>query len=221
MYKILYKNRLPHIAPIGATFFVTFRLADSLPVAIIQELEEAFQQTCKEIKESKLPNYKERMRDERKRHFGEFDHQLDALRYGNCYLQQPDVAEIVAKRLHEFDKVHYNLQAYCIMPNHVHVLFDTRLQLLTEDDIYLKAAPPHYVQLDFMMQLIKGGSARFANQVLNRKGTFWMRDSYDHYVRNEREWGNIVAYILNNPVKANLVDDWQKWQFSYCTSELE
>jgi len=47
-----------------------------------------------------------------------------------------------------------------------------------------------------------------------------MKDSYDHYVRNEKEWGNIIAYILNNPVNAGLVNNWQEWQFSYCTGEL-
>lgn len=214
--KTFYKNRLPHIAPIGAAFFVTFRLADSLPVSVIQSLKAEFEQKCKQLKDEQLPDLQARIRAERKSYFGKFDQQLDTLRYGNCYLQQPEIAQIVANRLHEFDTVHYTLHTYCIMPNHVHVLFDTGQQLLTEEGTYQEDAPPHYVQLDTIMKLIKGGSAHLANQALGRKGTFWMKDSYDHYVRNEKEWGNIIAYILNNPVNAGLVNDWQEWQFSYC-----
>jgi len=170
--KILYKNRLPHIAPVGATFFVTFRLADSLPITVIQSLKAEFEQKCQQLKDKKLPNLQARIRAERKRYFGKFDHQLDTLRCGNCYLQQTEIAQIVAKRLHEFDKVHYALHTYCIMPNHVHVLFDTGQQLLTEEGTYSEDAPPHYVQLDTIMKLIKGGSAHLANQALERKGTF-------------------------------------------------
>lgn len=218
--KTFYHNRLPHIAPIGATFFVTFRLADSLPVHIVEELKTAFHEKCAQLRAEKRPDYQDQIRLEQKRYFGRFDHQLDTLCYGSCYLQRSAVAQIVARRLHEFDQVHYALHAYCIMPNHVHVLFDTGQQLLTEGGFYLDETPPHYMQLDFIMQLIKGASARLANKTIGRVGTFWMKDSYDHYVRNEKEWGNIIAYILNNPVKASLVDDWQQWQFSYCTGEL-
>ena len=214
--KTLYKNRLPHIAPLGATFFVTFRLADSLPITVIQSLKAEFEQKCQQLKKEKPPNLQARIRDERKRYFGKFDHQLDTLRYGNCYLNQPEIAQIVAQKLHEFDKVHYNLHAYCIMPNHVHVLLDTSQQLIIEEEIFEEDAAPQYVQLHDIMRLIKGGSARFANVALGRKGTFWMKDSYDHYVRNEKEWGNIITYILNNPVNAGLVNDWQEWRFSYC-----
>ena len=185
--KTLYKNRLPHIAPLGATFFVTFRLADSLPITIIQSLKAEFEQKCQQLKKEKPPNLQARICDERKRYFGKFDHQLDTLRYGNCYLNQPEIAQIVVQKLHEFDKVHYHLHAYCIMPNHVHVLLDTSQQLIIKEEIFEEDAAPQYVQLHDIMRLIKGGSARFANVALGRKGTFWMKDSYDHYVRNEEE----------------------------------
>ncbi len=72
-----------------------------------------------------------------------------------------------------------------------------------------------YVQLDKIMKRIKGSSARYINLALDRKGTLWQKDSYDHYVRNEREWRNILSYILENPVKAKLVKHWKDWPYSY------
>lgn len=214
--KTYYKNRLPHIAPIGATFFVTFRLADSLPIAIIRELQEAYQRKCLQLLREQPRHYKALIWQERKRYFGRFDHQLDTLQYGHCYLQQPAIAEIVAKRIRQYDQRYYDLHAYCIMPNHLHLLIDTMEQLKLENGEYAEEVPDNYSQLDRIMRLIKGGSARQANLALNRSGTFWMKDSYDHFVRDEREWGNILAYILNNPVHAGLTDDWTKWPFSFC-----
>jgi putative transposase len=65
------------------------------------------------------------------------------------------------------------------------------------------------------MQLIKGNTAFYANKLLKRTGQFWQKDSYDHYVRNEREFWNIVRYILQNPVKAKLVDNWEEFPFTF------
>lgn len=214
--KTFYKNRLPHLVPIGAAFFVTFRLADSLPTTIIQQLKDEFEQKCHELTAKKIPHLTARIREERKRYFGKFDHQLDTQPYGNCYLAQPEIAAIVANRIQHYDHQLYQLHAYCIMPNHVHLLIDTMEQLKVADGDYSEDTTPNYVQLNEIMRLVKGGSARLANQALGREGIFWMKDSYDHYVRNEREWGNIIRYILNNPVNAGLVNDWQVWPFSYC-----
>ena len=122
------------------------------------------------------------------------------------------MAQSVADRLHEFDGDYYELEAYTIMPNHVHILIDTSLQLENENnDLESK-----YVQLDKIMQMIKGGSAFKANKILERKGTFWTKDSYDHYIRDEKDWENIIEYIINNPVNAGLVNDWKDWKFTYC-----
>lgn len=66
-----------------------------------------------------------------------------------------------------------------------------------------------------LLKLIKGGSAYEANKILKRKGRFWQVESYDHYVRNEKERDNIIRYIANNPVKANLVNFWQDFSFTY------
>lgn len=214
--KIEYRNRLPHIAPIGATFFVTFRLIDALPRSVIAALRQEMEAEIRILEQEKPANYKQLIRNAHKRYFGKYDHQLDTKPYGTCYLRQPAVSTIVEDKLKEWNGKYYQLQAYCIMPNHVHVLLNFAAQIKEEDEYRISMASTDYKQLDDVMQLIKGGSSYQINRLLERFGKFWAKDSYDHYVRNEREWGNIVRYILNNPVQAGLVKNWEDWRFSYC-----
>jgi hypothetical protein len=70
------------------------------------------------------------------------------------------------------------------------------------------------------LRLLKGSTARACNLVLKRSGPFWNHESYDHYVRNEQELERTIKYILNNPVKAELVEEWKDWQFTYVNPEL-
>jgi REP element-mobilizing transposase RayT len=212
MLKTYYKNRLPHIVPVGAEFFITFRLSDSLPVAVIQSLKDEMDISIQKLKKEKPKNFKFLING-LKHHFSfKYDYYLDHKPFGHCYLKNEKIAQLVADRMHKFDGKHYTLEAYTIMPNHVHLLIDTSKQTENNDfDI-----ESNYVQLDKIMQLIKGGSAFQANKILERKGTFWMKDSYDHYIRNEKDWENTLEYIINNPVEAGLVDDWKDWKFTYC-----
>ena len=213
--KTFYRNRLPHIAPAGAAFFITFRLGDSLPVHVILELEDMLKERKKNLPKEPREVYRQARYNEYKRYFRDYDRHLDLKPYGNCYLRRPEIAQIVMKRLHKLDGELYSLIAYCIMPNHVHILIDTLQQLILSDFSIPDEIPEDYVPLYKIMQLIKGATSRYANLTLGRKGKFWQKDSYDHYVRDERELGNIAAYILNNPVKANLVQNWEDWPFSY------
>ncbi|MBL7794853.1 MAG: hypothetical protein JNK77_21125 [Saprospiraceae bacterium] len=218
--KTIYHNRLPHLAPLGATFFVTFRLADSLPQNIVKALKEELEIESKRLKKEFPVDYERRIRDACKRNFGKYDHQLDKKPYGACYLRLPEVAEIVAAKLQQYDGTHYDLQVYTIMPNHVHVQFSMAPQLGEMPESWPDEAPTHYVQLNEIMQLIKGGSAYSINKLLGRSGKLWFKDSYDHFVRNDKEWLNITRYILQNPVKAGFIDTWSLWPYSYCKEEL-
>lgn len=218
--KINYQNRLPHIAPIGATFFVTFRLHDSLPRPVVESLRERMNRAIEQLKKDKPPDYQEKIKNQRKLFFKHYDQQLDRKPYGECYLRKPAVAKIVADKLHELDGDKYDLITYCIMSNHVHVLFDTSKQLVDENNFFLPEVPEDYTQLHQIMKLIKGATAYAANRLLGRKGAFWQKDSYDHYVRNEKEFWNIVYYILRNPVKAGMVAEWKDFPYSYLKREF-
>jgi putative transposase len=205
--KTYYQTNLPHIVPIGEVFFVTFRLVDSLPKDVIALLyEEYFLLQEQAKKQSVIEGYK--------RYFAKFDNYLDSNTTGNHWLKTPSVAEIVMKKLHEFDKKYYDLYAYVVMSNHVHLLVDFGKQI---ENLPANAviSNENYAQLDKVMNLIKGATSRFANIELGRKGKFWQKGSYDHYVRNGKELNNIIAYIVNNPVKAEIVENWEDYPYIY------
>jgi putative transposase len=214
--KIIYKNRLPHIAPVGASFFVTFRLADSLPQQIVAEIKQTLAEKERSLRIQFPKDWYELLRIERKRMFGKYEQQLDANPYGECLLKNTAAAERTAEKLREFDGQYYDLWAYCIMPNHVHVLFDFSRQLMDEQNLPSPDIPEEYKQLDYVMMRIKGGSSYAINYALGRKGTLWAKDSFDHYVRNEPEWFRILNYILHNPVKARLAERWDEYPYTFC-----
>jgi len=114
------------------------------------------------------------------------DRYLDTTRTGPLYLRREDVARIVANSVSRGVEIgHYDLRAWVIMANHVHAL------------LLPKVAPAR------LLGALKGCTAREANLVLGRTGQpFWQSESYDHWVRDEREFEKIAAYIENNPVKA-------------------
>jgi len=66
-----------------------------------------------------------------------------------------------------------------------------------------------------IMESLKGWTARRCNEALSRQGQFWQHESYDHVIRNQPEWKRVVNYVVNNPVKAGLVAEWQDWKWSY------
>lgn len=109
------------------------------------------------------------------------------------------------------------------MSNHVHMVFaplvEYKALIETSDDKGNLQFESEYPGLAEIMKQFKGSSARACNQVLERTGSFWERESFDHVIRPGR-FMKAVRYVLNNPVKANLVRDWQDWRWSYCREEL-
>lgn len=114
--------------------------------------------------------------------------------------------------MHRFDGGLYNLEAYCIMSNHVHMLIDTSIQITTVDKTQ---SSNKYMALDKIMKRIKGASARYCNQTLSRQGQFWERESFDILVRDKKMYNRVVQYIANNPVKAGIVESWQDYRWTY------
>jgi putative DNA methylase len=65
-----------------------------------------------------------------------------------------------------------------------------------------------------IMHSIKSFTSSEANKILNRNGRFWQKEYFDRYIRNAKQFAKTIAYIENNPVKANLCDDPEDWSFS-------
>ena len=238
-HKSFYRRNLPHIQPLGATFFVTFHLAGSLPKKALQQYRT--EKTQLEIEKRYLtsrqndsePSTTKQMHLERKSEhlewrrqwFRKLENILDDAENGPVWLKDCRIAKVVADSLHYRDGKVYRLDAYCIMSNHVHVVFTPLpMQLSKTGNVNLPVNTTQtnslcYNTLSTIMQSLKGYTARKANCLLGRSGTFWQHESYDHVVRDPSEWRRIVNYVLNNPVKAGLVDTWEKWQWSYCRLE--
>jgi putative transposase len=199
----MHKRNLPHIYPEGADFFVTFRLKNSIPLLVLEKMQEVKELKIAQIEQSKLTEDEKKMAiyAEEKRFFLQYDNTLHKYATDDDCLRNDAIAQIVADKMHEYDKKYYDLLAYCIMPNHVHLLFSLNGYETSK--------------VNQIMKWIKGGSAFLCNKVLNKTGTFWQQESYDHYVRNVKELQNIESYIIENPVKAGLLDDWQQWKFTY------
>jgi REP element-mobilizing transposase RayT len=214
--KTYYHRKLPHWIPPEAIFFITFRLANSLPAAVLQALaEEKEREREKCLSQFTGGEQKQQLYNLEKKYFGRFDNWLDrCIGESPRWLLQEKVARIVVGSIHELDGKRYTLMAACIMPNHVHLLIDTQG---IEVSAAHQGATAGYPLADTLKQL-KGRTARFANQALGRTGAFWQHESYDHVVRNAQELERIHWYILNNPVKAGLVFRWHDWR--YCWSKI-
>ena len=200
-FREYYRRRLPHIQIAGSTYFVTFRLINSLPKEALEKLATESER-IKKLSPDKIDL-------EQRRWFGHFDDYLDRVLCGDAYLKNEQVAERVSEALHYRDGKVYTLEAFCLMPNHGHVVCTP---LAKENDTFYS--------LSEIFQSFKRHTARQSNLVLGRSGAFWQDESYDHIVRDEAELERIIKYVIYNPVKAGLTDDWTKWKWTYCKYEF-
>jgi len=180
-----YERHLPHWHPAGRAIFVTWRVYGSLPAHVLRRLT---QQVARAARPTEAGQW-----------FRAVDRELDAAQRGPLWLKDPRVAGCVVEALRDGETKLglYELAAYVVMTNHVHVLLWARAPLAR------------------IMRLLKGFSARRANQIMGRSGKrFWQDESYDHWVRAAGEFRRIVAYIESNPVTAGLVAKPEDWPWS-------
>jgi len=182
------RGYLPHRDDTHLIQSVTYRLADSLPQTKLAELQ-------KEMKH--LPE-KQREVERRKR----IEEWLDA-GMGCCALAHPDVALYVQNSFLHFHGERYHLHAWCIMPNHVHVLIEPLVNLAS------------IVQgwKSYTARWILGKNEQFALKI-PRSNQLWMREYWDRYIRDARHYQRAVEYIHQNPVKAKLCDAAEAWPWS-------
>jgi len=171
-------GRLPHRDEPGLTQFVTFRLVDSFPEALRSEWEHLHCIEDDQERRMKLEAYLDKG-------------------HGECHLRHAETASMVEDALLLFHDVRYDLRAWVIMSNHVHVLFR------------VDAVP-----MSTIIESWKKHTANLANRRLNRRGRFWAPDYFDTFVRNRQHELKTVRYIENNPTKAKLVADPTEWRWS-------
>jgi len=118
--------------------------------------------------------------------------------FGECFLKDDRIAKLTENSLIFYHEKKYRLTAWVIMPNHIHFL----------------ATPLENVELRDIAHSIKSYTAHEANKILNRRGQFWQHEPFDRYIRTPTHFANVIEYIENNPVKANLCKKAEDWQFS-------
>ena len=171
-----YRRKLPHLQPEDFWLFLTWRLWGSLPPLLVP---------------TRYPTAGQAFVAE--------DRVLARQRSGPLWLRDARIAGLVAETIlaGESERRLYELCAWVVMPNHVHMLI-----LPTVD-------------VPVVTRWLKGSTARRANQLLGRIGQrFWQDESYDHYARGPKQRGLIIKYIEENPVSAGLVDSAEDWEWS-------
>ncbi len=208
---VVYKRRLPHIQPVGGTFFITMRLANSLPAYLVNELTADHQIQLRRIhKEFEEKSKKEPEKDWQKMknlalsaakedYHWLFDHHLDIGTYGPMWLEQREIADLVVESIHFLqNKGIYDLFAYCIMRNHVHLVIGNTTQVLHQT-----------------LKSLKQFTGYRGNKILGRSGNFWQKESYDHWVRNDNALQRVINFSYYNPDKANLISNGEEWKYRF------
>jgi putative DNA methylase len=183
------RGKLPHRDIAGSIQAVTFRLADSIPKRIIEkwrtELAAALDAEQDEIRAEAHAELRRRTA------------RYEDLGQGTCVLRNRELAAIVQETLMASHSGDCRLFAWCVMPNHVHVVFR------------LAAIP-----LGRLVGRWKGSTAHAINQALGRTGPLWQREYFDRAIRDEQHFWRAVRYIHGNPVKAGLCTTPEAWPFS-------
>jgi len=181
------RGYLPHFDAAHTLQFITFRLYDSVPAQVIEHWKADLRWT-----ERTPPDSQEAATLRKK-----VEEYADSGK-GACYLRDERVAALVTKALKHFDGERYRLIAWCIMPNHVHVL--------------IEEMPGH--SLSDVIHSWKSFTAHQANKLLGRRGAFWAPDYFDRFIRDQEHLDATVEYIQQNPVKAGLVAAPEGWPWS-------
>jgi len=187
-----YKRNLPHWLVSSKNYFVTIRKKNTLPKEVIQK----FKEKC----ETLTPLEKKRAQ------FKNIEHYLDKCSLNISDLKNPHIAQMIFENLQWFKTKGWTIYVATIMPNHIHLLMGNslgRTKFLLED-----------------LAGFKRFTARKANKILQRTGSFWAREDFDHWLRGNNKFEQVVNYIINNPVSSNLVSNWKLWQWTYVDEEL-
>jgi putative transposase len=191
-----YARHLPHQVPRGFPIFLTWNLKGAMPRAAVEALQRERRRLEDQPPRPGETDAERRIR-EGKWIFVAADRFLDQAADGPMHLKDPRAAKIVEDSILFGAGERYDLFAWCVMSNHVHVLLTPRRDLSE------------------VTQGIKGYTAHEINGIQDSRGrVFWQDESYDHWARDEEEMYRIIHYIENNPVVAGLCRRADEWRWS-------
>ncbi|MBE0542173.1 MAG: transposase [Verrucomicrobia bacterium] len=195
-----HRDHLPHLKRDGASYFVTFRLAGTLPAEVLLKLKQERAAILSQADAAKRPLTWAEQEELFRWYSTRVDQYLDA-GHGECWLRRPDLADLVANAIQFHAGQRFDLSAWVVMPNHAHVVVRPLLGFT----------------LSQITKSWKGFTAREANRLLARQGEFRQGESYDHLIRDDEDRARCGQYTIINPVNARLCarpEDW-RWSSAY------
>jgi REP element-mobilizing transposase RayT len=193
-----FRGHLPHLKREGATYFVTFRLADSLPAHEIARLKQERQRILEHARAGKAPLTWHEEQNLLAWYCDKVEGLLDA-GMGACWLSKPEIAALVSNAFKFFADQRYRLHAWVVMPNHAHAVF----------------WPFEGESVSEILHSWKSYTSKEAKKILQRDASsFWQAESFNHWIRDDDERGRLVTYVQNNPVKACLCSSPEDWKWS-------
>ncbi len=196
-------NKVPLNDRSKADFFATFSLKNLNDESYLQKLAEEFKNKAAHCKSQYQLNRIQ------KAYFLKYDQSLNQST-NEAQLNQKGVAETVNSTLQEFEGSLYHILAYTIMPNHIHFLF--KLKKPETDDLNK--------QVEGILQLLKEQINHNIGQYLNLGNNIWVTFNCEHHLMLEKEVINLTSYLVEDPVKAGLVDYWKDYPHTYINPEL-
>lgn len=200
------RGYVPHVESHLLKQHVCFRLADSLPAEVVDGMWQELKATPPSLRSAEM--------EKRVMAY------LDA-GHGTCVLREPELATLMQDAFIRFHGVRYTLHAWCVMPNHVHVLFQpkegwTMSKIVSTWKSYTGRRISEWrkragrASVDLEAGLVPGGPG----ELKSGGSGVWQREYFDRYIRDDAHYTNTVAYIHENPVKAGLVRDAFEWPYS-------
>jgi REP element-mobilizing transposase RayT len=188
----IYKRNLPHWRQVGATYFVTFNLADALPGPKKAQLKSM----RREWERQNPPPRNEKTWTEYARTvFRAVEKWMDA-GYGACWFRLEPYAQELHRSILHFHQQRYEIGCFVIMANHCHLVI----------------RPFESIELEDEIGSMKSVSANFINKRERLDGQVWQQESYDRIIRDEEHLYRVVQYIGLNPHRAGLREqDWHRW----------
>ena len=196
-------HNLPHWTTHGASYAVTFRLADSLPSNVLNTWRQEREGIVRQAREQDRPLTAHEEQELHRLHSIRIETLLDSGQ-GDCHLAKVEIASLVREALRHFDGRRYDLVAWCIMPNHVHVI----------------VRPFDGYDLADILHSWKSFTAKQANSLLGTAGAFWQEEYYDHLIRDEEDFRGQLSYVLDNPERSGL-QDWPWFGMAGSVSQPE
>ena len=191
------RDHLPHLKREGGSYFVTFRLTGTLPAEVLLQLKQERETILAQSLAAKRPLTWAEQEELFRWYASRVDAYLDA-GHGECWLRQPELAQLVADALRFHAGQRFDLLAWVVMPNHVHVV----------------VRPLGGFTLSQITKSWKGFTAHEANGKLGRTGEFWQGESYDHLIRDDEDMHRCCHYTTMNPVNARLCAQPEDWRWS-------